>query len=179
VRDRRPSEPDRETLPAKLAERLLTRASELDATGLSTVTQLREAATEAGISQAAFDAALAELRDAEGQREVVAPPPKRSRARRFGGAIAAVVVAGVILTSREAAPSNATGVQMLDETIVLRCLAPDEATAIARTLLDQPENTLAYRERVLRVHGTASQIAELRAHVDRREAELPACTLSR
>lgn len=54
---------DARRLPEDIAHRLLARAVELDASRAAEVTlaQLREAAHDAGISAAAFDAALAEL----------------------------------------------------------------------------------------------------------------------
>jgi hypothetical protein len=54
---------DLQLLPADEARRLLTRATELEATRSAdlTVAELRQAAREAGISPAAFEQALAEL----------------------------------------------------------------------------------------------------------------------
>jgi hypothetical protein len=59
----RPKQPDAEILTTPIADRVLERASELDAlrkTGTS-VADLRSAVTEAGISDAAFDAAMGEV----------------------------------------------------------------------------------------------------------------------
>jgi hypothetical protein len=180
VRDRQPREPDRETLPAKVAERLLARASELDATGLSTVTQLRAAATEAGISSAAFDAALAELRNANAQRDLVAPtPPRRSGIRRFAAGITVVVVGLLLLTSRRATAPDVGAVPMHNESLLLRCISAGEAAEMARSVLDLPRNSLEYANRRLTVHGTSAQIAELRATIDRHEATMTSCTPSR
>ena len=79
-----PVESDPEVRSQPVAERLLERASELDAAlrgGTLAVSDLRSAATEAGISPEAFDAALAELRRAE---EVPAPNVRgQPRARRW------------------------------------------------------------------------------------------------
>ena len=67
MQDRRRVEPKLEVLSEPAAARLLARASELDATlaAGATLTDLRTAAAEAGISSGAFDAALAEMRAAE------------------------------------------------------------------------------------------------------------------
>jgi len=55
-------DPNAIRLPDDVAQRLLARATELDERGGRTsIDQLRRAATEAGISPAAFEAALAEL----------------------------------------------------------------------------------------------------------------------
>jgi len=68
-----PREPER--VPDATAQNLLARAAELDADGPS-LTQLRQAAIEAGISASAFDAAVAEWR-AAGLR--VAAPTSAAR----------------------------------------------------------------------------------------------------
>jgi hypothetical protein len=56
---------DAERLPEEMARQLLARAGELEAAQGSevSVAQLREAAREAGIAPAAFERALAELRE--------------------------------------------------------------------------------------------------------------------
>ena len=70
---------DAERLPEDAARRLLARASELEAARGAelSVAELREAAREAGIAPAAFEQALAELRDEE--RAVPAVPAPRRR----------------------------------------------------------------------------------------------------
>jgi hypothetical protein len=65
-----PTDPER--IADSVAHRLLGRAAALDSARM-TVAQLREAAIEAGISSAAFEAALAEWR-----RSADAPTPRRS-----------------------------------------------------------------------------------------------------
>ena len=62
-----------ERLPASDADRLLVRASEIEAARGTelTVAELREVAREAGIAPSAFDEALAELRN----RDVGGPAP--------------------------------------------------------------------------------------------------------
>lgn len=67
----RPIDPER--IADETARQLLERAAELDSSQLN-LAQLREAAAEAGISPAAFDAAVAEWR-----RSDVAPKPNRPR----------------------------------------------------------------------------------------------------
>lgn len=55
-------DPNAIRLPDDVAQRLLARATELDdRSGRTSIDQLRRAATEAGISPAAFETALAEL----------------------------------------------------------------------------------------------------------------------
>ena len=89
---------DAERLPEEAARRLLQRASELEAarnTGLS-VAELREAAREAGITPAAFDQALAELRSADSSSAVATPTSRRWRFRPV--LLGALALAGLLST---------------------------------------------------------------------------------
>ena len=65
-------------------ERVLARASEIDAARGTRVADLRAAATEAGISAEAFDQALAELESEEGGVAIAAPKASRRRRKRGG-----------------------------------------------------------------------------------------------
>lgn len=173
---RRPAEPDSERLSDAAAKRLLTRASELDATGAA-VTDLRAAAAEAGISPQAFDAALAELRGAEQASAVdVAPPPARRRRRGRLLAVVLGLVFWVIMRSRApsdvevgAPPSGA----MVEETLLLSCLAPQQAAELIRPHLALPTNTIeipaAPGSRTLNVFATPEQLQEVRSVLDRQD----------
>ena len=67
-------DPNAIRLPDDVAQRLLARATELDdRSGRTSIDQLRRAATEAGISPAAFETALAELARGELGRTSAAP----------------------------------------------------------------------------------------------------------
>ena len=93
-----------DALPAEAASRLLTRASEMDAFSDDewTVSELREAATAAGISSRAFAAAVAEMRQAGQLRTLEACAPRR-RSVRVAGAVVGVamlVAGGVFVVSR-------------------------------------------------------------------------------
>lgn len=71
-----------ERLPEEAAQRLLKRASELEAARSAelSVAELREAAREAGISPGAFEQALAELRTHNAAAPtVMAPVPSLAR----------------------------------------------------------------------------------------------------
>ena len=89
--------PKKPSLPESEAQRVLARAAEIDAQGGPSVPieRLRLAALEAGLTPAAFEAALAEVRDAR------LTPPKPAgewpRLARYAGAIVgtgAILVAG-------------------------------------------------------------------------------------
>ena len=69
-------DPNAIRLPDDVAQRLLARATELDdRSGRTSIDQLRRAANEAGISPAAFEAALAELARGELGRPASAGMP--------------------------------------------------------------------------------------------------------
>jgi hypothetical protein len=109
--------PDPRTLPEPDAARVLGRASELDAalSGSVVVDDLRLAASEAGISERAFDAALAEYRTAQPSPARV--PERRGRRGWIQWAVTAAVAAlAVLAMMREPAgtPSIA-GIPMVDE----------------------------------------------------------------
>lgn len=88
--------PNAEVLPDAVASRLLTRASELDAMHADSlnVADLRAAASEAGISEAAFEAALGELR-----RTGSAPLSDVRSRRRAGPRFAAALIVGATLVA--------------------------------------------------------------------------------
>jgi hypothetical protein len=183
VHRRVPVESDPEVLSQSVAERLLERASELDAAlrgGTLAVSDLRSAATEAGISPEAFDAALAELRRAE---EVPAPNVRgQPRARRWWSWAAggmALVALGTLGVAR-VAPSDIPGAPMFQQAFRLRCLSADQAAALIRPILDLPTNTVVYSPAaapsVLGVRATALQLEAVRSTLDLyEEVRWPAC----
>ena len=93
------AEPDAEVLPEQVASRLLTRASELDAAQRagSAVAELRAAATEAGISSAAFDAALSELHEGKGQVPDEIKPRRRVPMWAFSAVVAALTIGALFV----------------------------------------------------------------------------------
>ena len=162
---------DDKVLSEQLATRVLTRASELDAAlkvGAS-VAELRRAALEAGISAEAFEAALAELHDTGAQVPAAnMQPVSRARGWFLAAAIALVVTLGSIMISRMVvvAPPVAAA-SMIEETLLLRCLAPGEAAELIRPTLRLPGNTVVSSPgnapRAITVRGTQSQIHDVRA----------------
>jgi hypothetical protein len=184
VSHRFPAGPDPDALPEPAAARLLARASELDTaltSGAVRVADLRAAATEAGISAPAFDAALAELRDAgpAGLHGAPRQPRRRGRAWGLAAACAALIAAGALgLSLRPAAPGPVPGAPMVDEAYLLRCLSGAEAADLIRPHLTLPANTARVREgsRVLNVRATPAQLRQIRAVLERHEsAGSPAC----
>lgn len=181
------TEPESEVLSNSTAEQLLARASELDAAlrgGTLAVSELRAAATEAGISAEAFDAALAEMRDAE---DTPVPAAKtRARPRRWKWVVAAVVAllaAGTISITRQT-PGDATIPGMEEQAILLRCLKPEQAGALVRPLLDLPTNSVVFSRdgvpSVMTIRATPAQRLEVRSVLEPYEgAGALGCTLTR
>ena len=89
-------DPKKPSLPESDAQRVLARAAEIDAQGGPSVPleRLRLAALEAGLTPAAFEAALAEVRAA-----TLTPPKSTSEWPRLARYAGAVVGTGVILVA--------------------------------------------------------------------------------
>jgi hypothetical protein len=130
---RDPAEPPADALPPAAAERVLERASRLDAARADEVpvTHLRTAAAEAGIAPGAFDRALEEIRAEDASRAFAGRPAGRLPRRWIAGvAAAALLVAGGIATAWPRAgvdPAAAAGT--VEESVVVRCLTVGEAAA--------------------------------------------------
>ena len=185
---RRPT-PDRshaELLADRDAARLLARASELDAMSAgATVTELRAAAAEAGISDRAFDAALAEM---QGEAELqplaanVAPRGRRPARVLVAGAAMLVALAALVLARTETSTTSngpRPNMPMVEEAFLLRCLTGAEAATLVRPILAGERTTLllqARAPRVLTIRATPQQLREVRALLERHEAPgAPAC----
>jgi hypothetical protein len=182
MQHRLPPRPEPEVLTESVAARLLARASELDAARLAgvSVTELRAAALEAGISTRAFDAALAELQGAEQARvsDVSAQPRRAPRTRAFAAKVTALAfAAGALLlflgrvTTVASAPP---GPPLVEETVLLRCLSPGEAAALIRPVLAlRTDGTVLYRperaERVLIIRATPEQMRRAKAVLEEHE----------
>lgn len=178
----RPPDPrDRKVFAQPEAERLLARASELDVVRRagSDVSELRAAAAEAGISSQAFDAALAEMRGGADASSISLASP-RSRTRHWPWiAVAALVMlfGGMVIVPRGAGvvAVEAVAATTTEEALLLRCVAPGEAAELVRPLLQNPWNTLVTNPeqapRVLRVRGTPSKLAAVKAELAKYEGD--------
>ena len=167
--------PDRELLTQAAARQLLERAGEIDADSTS-VDALRAAAREAGISEAAFEAALIEMRG----RKVtgVQQPPKRSRTKTI---VTAMVVAAMLIGASVFVliPGRAGRAQagMVDHQMLVQCLPMRMAQDIARTILTSPDNQVQMSpgSRVLRVRATMEQINALQSAFASNAKTLASC----
>lgn len=187
---RHPANRDDEVLPEPVATRLIDRAIELDAalrTG-APVAELRAAAAEAGISAAAFNAALAELRAAEEQRTHVATQrPRRFRWRLVVATLLGLTAFGsMVVIPRTFVPVGdvaAASLPVFERAFLLQCLPPGEAAELIRPLLQLPVNTIVHSParapRVLRVRGTAEQLQRVQESLDKYEAAGSAACASR
>ena len=98
---------DAERLPEEAARRLLTRASELEASRVAelSVAELREAAREAGIAPASFEQALAELRGRDLSAAAPSPPTRLRRLTRLWPVAVILVILSFVFL-RMVAPIN-------------------------------------------------------------------------
>lgn len=177
---RLPTNRDDEVLPEPVAARLIDRAIEIDGalrTG-APIAELRAAAAEAGISAAAFEAALAELRAAGEQRAPKATERRRrSWERPLVAALlglAAFVSMAVVRIPNQVGDAAAAAVPTVEQAFLLHCLSPGEAAELVRPLLQLPANTIVHSParapRVLRVRGTAEQMVSVKALLDKHES---------
>ena len=171
MRDRRPAEPN--VLSESDATRLLQRASELDAASSAhlQLAELRAAATQAGISANAFDAALEELQAAKSRVVAESEPTPRPRRRwTVLVAIAAVLGAFGVFGSMRVVP--AAQASAIEEVFLLRCLSPGEARALISPILARSGAAYApaNARRVLVVRASQPQIDKVRSILEKEEA---------
>jgi hypothetical protein len=171
------NEPDSDAVPQPVAERILTRASELDAALTANVqlTDLRAAAKEAGISTRAFDAALAEFQASEQGPAVVTRSRRRWRPLALLAAcIALIAGAAVAVFGRTVAVS----VSMVDATVSLRCLSAEEAIRLVRPYLPLPANLvrIQHGSAVLTIRATVQQLRQIETVIEEYDGNgSPAC----
>lgn len=168
--DDRLKKPDSEVLPRPVAERLLKRASELDAVrnAGSAVAELRAAAAEAGISSDAFEAALGELQQAERPAPVAQKSARRWRGLFMGLAgIGALFLAAatIFIPARMIAPASTA---MVEQAVQLNCIPSREAVDLITPILSNRANTIKVSPdgRALTVRATPEQLQRVRAAID-------------
>jgi hypothetical protein len=156
------------------ARQLLERAGQIDYESTS-VEALRSAAIEAGISPAAFEAALAEMRSKAPAQPMT---PRRLGTRRLLTGLATVaammlVVAMMLIpNTRRAVRTGATSSE-----VTVRCLPMETAANIARSTLGaQSRVTTAPGSRVLRFDGSPEDLNRLTSALASAEKEAPSCS---
>jgi hypothetical protein len=174
VSDRNP-ESETEFLTESATKRLLARASELDAARGAgvTIAALRTAATEAGISQSAFNAALAELKTAGEVRTHRDPAPKRSWRMMPAVVAAAAVLAVASLFAARTVARGPARVQLAEEAIQLRCLSLGDAAELVRPVMGTTGSVLispTAAPHVITVRGNKRQLQTVKSMLDKAEA---------
>ena len=187
MQKRSPADSDAKVLAEPAAARLLERASQLDAAERSgsAIEDLRAAATEAGISTRAFDAALAELKDTPTPTPTPVAPttrPPRMVTRTRAILLGFLLSVGIVAVSRLVMPTTpASSVPMTEEAILLRCMTAVEAAELVRPLLTLRENTIVVRAaqapRVLTLRVTAEQSRQVKQLLDQYEGAADGCAL--
>ena len=161
-----------ELLTQSDARQLLERAGQIDYESTSVET-LRAAAIEAGISPAAFEAALAEMR-AEQALPVIAR--KRWTAQRILMAMAVGVMVSLAATML-VIPNRASRAERATGEVVVRCLPMETAAGIARSTLGaNSEITTRPGSRVLRFIGSPTDLQRLTAALADAEKTATSCT---
>jgi hypothetical protein len=174
-----PIPPDRsnpQRLPDHLAQRVLARASEIDAAGAA-VTDLREAAREAGISQAAFEAALAEVQDVPVRKETPRAAPPR---RWFSGAVVGgvgmllfLIMAVFIPRAVQRAGPASDEVAISEQIFRLNCISGNEAGLLVRPVIKSPYGQVTISPQgspqAMVVRGTAEELRAVKALLEQRD----------
>jgi hypothetical protein len=156
---------DPELLTRDREEHLLSRAAELDGAQSTQVGTLRAAAIEAGIQPEAFDAALAEVR-AGGATPAQSPRGWLMLSGALG--VAVLLAFGIVAASIDVRPS----VRTVEQTFMLRCLAPGDAAAVVRPLMNSAASQIVispHAPHVLTVRTTPDQMQRVRAALDRQD----------
>jgi hypothetical protein len=172
MHDRGPVPPET-ILSEPAAAQLLARASELDAVleGGTSIATLRAAATEAGISPTAFEAALLEAQ-AEHQVEDPTVTPRRPKTwSMLAGSALLLLGLATIGVQRSALP-----VGMVERPLLVRCLPMQDAAELIRPYLDQSSSVLIPKgSRVLRIRATPAQLDRIEPALEQAERTSTTC----
>lgn len=159
----------RDVIADSAAAQLLKRAVEIDAKrGMSvSITDLRAAAMEAGISTDAFEDALAELRARDPRS--VASPGRTRRLRQIGiAALTAMMLVAGYLVTRLLSPARAP-VATMEQIFSLQCIGGQEAAIQVRDAVG-PEGTISITKgapHILRVRTTPKQMQDVQSILGR------------
>ncbi len=162
---------DRELLSQGAARQLLERAGEIDSES-TTIDTLRAAAREAGISDAAFEAALVEMRGRMTRQPDIRP---RQFTKRFALAgVAAVLLALALVVIPGRGSVSRSNVAMHEFTV--RCLPMQIAGDVARMTLG-PDADVSWTagSRVMRARISTEDFAKLQSAFDAYAKNLPTC----
>jgi hypothetical protein len=167
------SSPKDELLSQAASRRLLERAGEIDSDTTSLET-LRAAAREAGISEAAFETALSEIRSAPVLAG--APNSRRRLGLTIAAAFALLAAAMAFMIIPRLAPSPRADL-MLDHDVVVGCLPMKAAQDIAQTMLHLQGNEVQMSKgsRTLRVRANEDQMARLNKTLGEARSNLTTC----
>jgi hypothetical protein len=148
---------ERELLSQQAARQLLERAGEIDSDSMS-VDTLRAAAREAGISEAAFDAALVEMRGKIATHSTTRP--RRSLRWIAFGAVAAALL--MVALSIRVPPGRVSRSEVGLHEFIVRCIPMQTAGDIARTTLG-PNAEISWTggSRVMRARITTDEFVKL------------------
>jgi hypothetical protein len=177
--DNRMRDPETQGLiPDSAAAQLLKRAVEIDTRrGMSvSIADLRAAAVEAGISTAAFDDALAELRAREAQ--ALAKPQQARQWRRLGIAgLTVTVLAAAFVVVRLLSPASVQVVEV-EQSFSLQCLGTQDAIVQVRDAVG-PDGTISVTRaapHILRVRATPPRMRDVQSLLGRIDGpQSPAC----
>ena len=161
---------DRELLSQRAARQLLERAGQIDSESTS-VDTLRAAAREAGISEAAFEAALVEVRgNMAGQ--AVTRPRRSMRGIAFGAIAAVLLMAAIVISRRASVPRSEIG----SHEFTVRCISMQSAADIAHlTLGPDAQVSWVNGSRTMRARLSADEFAKLQNALAAAAKDAPSC----
>jgi|GEM_PF-6708207 len=165
----KPPVPDLERVPSTVAERILARASELDANSAQ-VAELRNAAAEAGISASAFDAALAEYREGARDKVTARVPEYGTRGRGLIATLIAFLAVAALFFFMRVVPNSVQVADPYSTRIPVNCTTPDAAAVLARSMLDDRTSTVRTGPGNITISApTQEQIDRVRDAIAQRE----------
>jgi hypothetical protein len=164
--------PPSELLTQAAARQLLERAGEIDYESTS-VDALRVAALEAGISRAAFEAALAEMRS---KPAVPATSQTRWSTKRWliGIGTVAMLLSAVTMVVMPVAVERS---DLTTGEVYVKCLPTETAIELSRTILGpNSEISMPKGSRVFRISGSVDEMKRFQEAIESAEKTATSCT---